>query len=252
MECLISRKPLTTSAMQAVRRRLMAAGVVLAGGTVAALPFYHGPTSASPGARPAASDEASPIGVSASGSSALPLQIAGSASSDEPVHSTIVRRLPADAIRPTAANSADPPDGRRMPTPQLSQQHPAAAERVPPATTIRRTEESSLSVEAEQVSESDTKSRTHWIVDGDTLEELARRFLGDRSRWREIRVVNPDVLTTDDVLPIGKEILIPPRRSLNPPQPQPSHDNSVSPEGASGLVPIPWKESPVSTGRGAL
>jgi len=101
-----------------------------------------------------------------------------------------------------------------------------------------------MSAETEEVSESDTKPRTHWIVDGDTLEELARRFLGDRSRWREIRVANPEVLTTDDLLPIGKEILIPPRRPLNPPQPQPSLDSSVPVAGESSLVPIPWKESP--------
>ncbi len=56
-------------------------------------------------------------------------------------------------------------------------------------------------------------SRTHRIVDGDTLADLAARYLGDAQRAKEIYRVNRDVLPARDVLPIGVEITLPPHRS---------------------------------------
>jgi nucleoid-associated protein YgaU len=52
--------------------------------------------------------------------------------------------------------------------------------------------------------------RTHKIVDGDTLEALARRYLGDASRWTEIYEANRHVLPSPDLLPIGAELKLPP------------------------------------------
>jgi len=60
-----------------------------------------------------------------------------------------------------------------------------------------------------------TSQRTHRIVDGDTLAELARRYLGDAARANEIFEANRDVLETPDVLPIGRKLRIPPRLPQN-------------------------------------
>lgn len=53
--------------------------------------------------------------------------------------------------------------------------------------------------------------RTHTVVDGDTLSELARRYLGTADRYLEIYQWNSDVLANPDVLPIGQLLRIPPR-----------------------------------------
>jgi nucleoid-associated protein YgaU len=52
-------------------------------------------------------------------------------------------------------------------------------------------------------------SITHTVRAGDTLRELAGRFLGDEERWPEIRAANPDVVLDPDNLPIGIELRIP-------------------------------------------
>lgn len=52
-------------------------------------------------------------------------------------------------------------------------------------------------------------AKTHRVRDGDTLSELARRYLGRRERFLEIFEANRDKLATPDLLPIGKELRIP-------------------------------------------
>jgi nucleoid-associated protein YgaU len=72
--------------------------------------------------------------------------------------------------------------------------------------------------------------REHCLVDGDTLQRLAQRYLGDANRWPEIQVANARLLANPDVLPIGKTIRIPPRSrmvestsaSLDAPKPLPA------------------------------
>jgi nucleoid-associated protein YgaU len=59
--------------------------------------------------------------------------------------------------------------------------------------------------------------RRHTIVDGDTLADLAERYLGDAARWLEIYEANRDRLPSPEVLPIGVEIIIPPRQRPQPP-----------------------------------
>jgi len=54
--------------------------------------------------------------------------------------------------------------------------------------------------------------RTHKIVDGDTLGSVAERYLGSADRRLEIYEANRDVLPSPQVLPIGVELRIPPRR----------------------------------------
>ncbi len=58
--------------------------------------------------------------------------------------------------------------------------------------------------------------RTHVVVDGDSLERLASRYLSDPKRSREIYELNRDVLTAPDLLPIGAELKIPDRVASAP------------------------------------
>jgi nucleoid-associated protein YgaU len=53
--------------------------------------------------------------------------------------------------------------------------------------------------------------RTHFVVDGDSLERLASRYLSDPQRSREIYELNRQVLSAPDLLPIGAELKIPDR-----------------------------------------
>ena len=51
--------------------------------------------------------------------------------------------------------------------------------------------------------------RRHTIVDGDTLPDLAQRYLGNIERFREIYELNRNVLPGPELLIIGREIVIP-------------------------------------------
>jgi nucleoid-associated protein YgaU len=53
--------------------------------------------------------------------------------------------------------------------------------------------------------------RTHIVVDGDSLERLASRYLSDPQRSREIYELNREILSAPDLLPIGAELKIPER-----------------------------------------
>jgi hypothetical protein len=53
----------------------------------------------------------------------------------------------------------------------------------------------------------------HKIADGDTLSKLAATYLDASDRYLEIFELNRDVLTTPDLLPIGRELKIPPRHA---------------------------------------
>jgi hypothetical protein len=57
--------------------------------------------------------------------------------------------------------------------------------------------------------------RRHRLTDGDSLESLAERYLGDSSRAREIFEVNREILPAADLLPLGKIIRIPPREAAD-------------------------------------
>lgn len=66
-----------------------------------------------------------------------------------------------------------------------------------------------------------TIQRTHEVQDGDTLESLAQRYLGDRARWREIFDVNREQIQQPELLPLATKLVIPPKL------PRPSHQSSV-------------------------
>ena len=57
---------------------------------------------------------------------------------------------------------------------------------------------------------------THKIVDGDTLADLAARYLGEADRYLEIYEANRDLLPSPEVLPIGAELQIPRARGVAP------------------------------------
>lgn len=54
-----------------------------------------------------------------------------------------------------------------------------------------------------------TGARLHTVVKGDTLYNLAQRYYGDRSRWRDIFTANRTRMRSENDLQIGMEILIP-------------------------------------------
>jgi nucleoid-associated protein YgaU len=51
--------------------------------------------------------------------------------------------------------------------------------------------------------------RSHVVVDGDTLSNLAARYLNDRNRYQEIFAANRKILSNPDLLPIGAVLEIP-------------------------------------------
>ena len=53
--------------------------------------------------------------------------------------------------------------------------------------------------------------REHKIEDGDTLEQMAARYLGDPARANEIFELNQNILTSKEELPIGVTLRIPDR-----------------------------------------
>ena len=243
------------------QRRVLAALTVLAGGTAASLPFYHGAGLAPPNSTPTASTRPARVGP------VVPLQIASehgaspSATSPTMGVSTSARLAdtltdrPADA--PRHARSSDHADSideirgsspnterpAEIPTPSLSARRPAAEEEVPPAALLRRSTEPGPSPATAEP----PRIRVHRITDGDTLETLAERFLGDRSRWPEIGEANREVLATDDVLPIGKSLQIPPRERATTTEasaistPAPVAAPATPLPDRPGLVPIDWK-----------
>jgi nucleoid-associated protein YgaU len=55
------------------------------------------------------------------------------------------------------------------------------------------------------------EERIHIVHDGDSLERLAKRYLGDESRALEIFDLNRGTLENPHWLPIGAELRLPPR-----------------------------------------
>ena len=55
------------------------------------------------------------------------------------------------------------------------------------------------------------KPRPYRLRDGDTLERIAERLLGNRERAAEIFEANRNLLARPDLLPVGVTIMLPPR-----------------------------------------
>ena len=86
--------------------------------------------------------------------------------------------------------------------------------------------------------------KRHTIVDGDTLAALAHRYLGSQVRQLEIYEYNRDVLASPELLPIGKELRIPPADFVPS---APTRDFESSPLVA--VSPIVAHSPPPSSGR---
>ena len=82
-------------------------------------------------------------------------------------------------------------------------------------------------------SESKALTQTHTIVNGDTLERIARRYLGDASLAEALYQMNRDRIADRNRLPLGKKILIPAREQL------PSRLAPAKPP-TKDLVPLQW------------
>ena len=68
--------------------------------------------------------------------------------------------------------------------------------------------------------------RTHRIVEGDTLERLAAKYLGSPERFLELFEANQHLLERPDVLPLGERLIIPPERQ------------AVRPAAVPPLIPL--------------
>lgn len=82
--------------------------------------------------------------------------------------------------------------------------------------------------------ETATTRRTHVVVDGDSLQKLAERYLDDPTRDGEIYRLNRAVLANPELLPIGVELRIPDGQLA---------DANVS-RTASKMVPVEWAPRP--------
>lgn len=76
-----------------------------------------------------------------------------------------------------------------------------------------------ITVHSASVPRSHSITRTHRIVEGDSLEQLAEQYLGSREQSIQLFQANRHILTRPDVLPLGKRIVIPsvqPKVPLSP------------------------------------
>ncbi|MEX0979006.1 MAG: tail protein X [Pirellulales bacterium] len=85
-----------------------------------------------------------------------------------------------------------------------------------------------------------TTSR-HVVVDGDTLTTLAVRYLGRAEAYQEIFELNRDLLASPDLLPIGAELKIPPRKSAGTAG-TPLAGGGLDLESPLKMVPVPDKD----------
>jgi nucleoid-associated protein YgaU len=179
------------------KQKLLAAGAVLAAGFGLALPFQR-PRDANPIPTPAppqaAVDAAKPQTLA--GPVVLDGQFSPPSSAPASLASTAV---PADAPEASTADSAaSSPPAAASPTAD------AAADEIITARPV---------FDAEDVAAADEPSspghRIHVIHNGDTLERLAERYLGDGLRALELFDLNRDLLENPHLLPIGAELRIP-------------------------------------------
>ncbi|MFG0307484.1 MAG: LysM peptidoglycan-binding domain-containing protein [Phycisphaerales bacterium JB040] len=76
-------------------------------------------------------------------------------------------------------------------------------------------------------------SVSHTVAEGDNLYRIAKRYLGNGERWREIRDANRGVVGEDGAIGVGDELRIP---ILEPLDPAPSAGRSAPREVAAPVV----------------
>lgn len=198
--------------------KVVLATVVLMGGTAGALLFRQSPERSGrlppTTAPPLVLRERGAPNPAETPSPGMPTVHIDSLPGSQPAEDSFGRRPP------TVLAPLDP----GAPPPIMAKSYPGSSE-----TTTSRWG-TSMALGASDGADTDRRTRTHKIVDGDTLEKLAERYLGSADRAMEIYEANRYVLPGPDVLPIGIELHIPPW--------------SKKPEGSSGsasrgtLVPV--------------
>jgi nucleoid-associated protein YgaU len=98
-------------------------------------------------------------------------------------------------------------EGRQQRSAFISAAHPAAEV---PEIGPTPEEPGSPFVHAPTALPAEAPARTHIVHEGDSLERLAERYLGDAGRAVEIFDLNRDILENPHLLRIGAELKIPP------------------------------------------
>jgi len=130
----------------------------------------------------------------------------GGAAAMAPIHGAVLGLPTADPLPSPMVSVTDGPAASAPPLPDaqtVAAQSAHGVPRDPPRASSARRDDGPRTVLIR-----------HRVVDGDSLERLAYRYLGDRRRWPEIFSANADVLRHPDILPIGIEIVI--RRERSP------------------------------------
>ncbi len=192
---------------------------ILLGGIILALCFRH----QSPPRQPSASDDGNPLVLRdqvdpPSDPSASP----GAAAAGDP--SGVPPAAPGSSGRNATVVT---PQGNSAPPPEMARDYPGNL--------FPGTSRSAISMGFfPDATLSDASIRRHRIVDGDSLHILAKQYLGSADRYLEIYNTNREVLPSPEVLPIGAELKIPPRRpSVPPPGVTPGHPLLPIPRGSS-------------------
>jgi len=191
--------------------RLLAAAGVLCAGVLAALPFRQ-PHSRSPPPPLAPAPIALTLrreevvlfaSPQAEVSPATNLEAVASSSSVQ--HDLDLAAKPQPARRTFELTNLAPPP----PLPIAFQ--PASASELPAPSNWRPTSRQPPALPRPAPISARQRPRPYRLRDGDTLENVAERFLGSSARAAEIFEANRDVLARPDLLPVGKEIVIPPK-----------------------------------------
>jgi nucleoid-associated protein YgaU len=116
---------------------------------------------------------------------------------------TAVGRPSSGASARGRATTVVTPFDRREPPPTLADSYPETDRPVSSRWGM------SMDMVLPTVTPGDEATRSHKIVDGDTLAALAERYLGSVDRAKEIYEANRNVLANPELLPIGAELKIP-------------------------------------------
>ncbi|MHB8899818.1 MAG: LysM peptidoglycan-binding domain-containing protein [Thermoguttaceae bacterium] len=145
-----------------------------------------------------------------------------------------------EALRPEAPTAEIQPT--LLAPPPAAGERPRLDEGLPrlaPPPAMARTFPGSATVAGDPLPATDPSGRRlrriHQVRDGDTLEDLARRYLGDPSRWPEIFQANRDQIQDPQLLPLSARLVIPPRSPVAEGESAESEDRSVS---GMALVPM--------------
>jgi nucleoid-associated protein YgaU len=136
----------------------------------------------------------------------------------DPQSPVAIRRLPAqnaDVVDPFKVSDTKAAPTTWAAPPLLNAGYTERAPSPPPAlpasysAPVAATTENQVAPPPWPAPQEASEPRTHIVVDGDSLERLASRYLSDPRRGREIFELNRDLLSAPDLLPIGAELKIP-------------------------------------------